>query len=72
LAIHHYVIQRLAAPDHRPNVRRSPVARDTLIHIVALGQGISLTSEAIIAMPFPQVAFRPMAGNSDVLPFSGV
>ena len=23
-------------------------------------------------MPFPHVAFRPIAGNSDVLPFSGV
>jgi DNA-binding transcriptional LysR family regulator len=48
------------------------VARDTLMHMVALGQGISLTSEAIIAMSFPQVVFRPIAGNSDVLPFSGV
>jgi DNA-binding transcriptional LysR family regulator len=72
VAIHDYVIQRLAALDHRPRVRRSPVARDTLIHMVALGQGISLTSEAIIAMPFPQVAFRPIAGQSDILPFSGV
>jgi DNA-binding transcriptional LysR family regulator len=34
LAIHDYVIQRLAALEHRPNVRRSPVARDTLMHMV--------------------------------------
>ena len=40
--------------------------------MVALEQGVSLTSEAIIAMPFPRVVFRPIAGNSDVLPFSGV
>ena len=42
------------------------------MHMVALGKGVSLTSEAIIAMPFPDVVFRPIAGNSDVLPFSGV
>ncbi|PZR85753.1 MAG: hypothetical protein DLM68_10690 [Hyphomicrobiales bacterium] len=29
-------------------------------------------NEAIIAMPFPHVSFRPIAGNSDVVPFSGV
>ncbi|MGH6836273.1 MAG: LysR family transcriptional regulator [Methylocella sp.] len=72
LAFHDYVIRQLAALDHRPDVRQSPVARDTLMHMVALGQGISLTSEATIAMPFPDVVFRPIAGNSDVLPFSGV
>ena len=72
MAIHDYVIQRLAAlrtPSKHPP---SPVARDTLMHMVALGQGISLTSEATIAMPFPHVVFRPIAGNSDALPFSGV
>jgi hypothetical protein len=41
VAIHDYVIQRLAALDHGPRVRKSPVARDTLIHMVELGQGIT-------------------------------
>lgn len=72
LAIHDYLIQRLAVLEHRPNVHRSRVARDTLMHMVALGQGISMTSEATIATPFPHVVFRPIAGHSDVLPFSGV
>jgi hypothetical protein len=69
--MHDYVIRRLAALEHRPNVRQSAVARDTLIHLVGLGQGISRTTEATIDTPFPHVVFRPMAGNSDVLPFSG-
>lgn len=72
LVIHDFVIRRLAALEHRPNVRRSPVARDTLMHMVALGQGISLTTEATSGTSFPHVAFRPIAGNLDVLPFSGV
>ncbi len=72
LAIHDYVIQRLAALEHRPNVRQSPVARDTLMHMVALGQGVSLTSESTVATSFPDIAFRPIAGDLDVLQFSGV
>ncbi len=59
------------ALEHRPNVRQSVVARDTLIHLVGLGQGISLTTEATSGTSFPHVVFRPIAGNSDVLPFSG-
>ena len=72
LVIHDFVIRRLAALEHRPNVRRSPVARDTLMHMVALGQGISLTTEATSGTSFPHVVFRPIAGNSDLLQFSGV
>jgi len=67
-----YVIRRLAAVHQRPDVRQTPVARDTLVHLVGLGQGISLMNEAIVAMPFPHVSFRPIAGNSDLVPFSGV
>jgi len=70
--IRNYVIKRLAALHQRPDIRQSPVARETLIHLVGLGQGVSLTSEAVTSMPFPDVAFRPIAGNSDAVPFSGV
>jgi DNA-binding transcriptional LysR family regulator len=72
LAIHDHFVRRLAAHDRLPIVRHYPVARDTLMHMVGLGQGISLMNEAIVAMLFPHVSFRPIAGNSDVLPFSGV
>jgi DNA-binding transcriptional LysR family regulator len=72
VAIHDYVTQRLAALHQRPDIRQSPVARDTLIHLVGLGHGISLTSEATIATHFQDVVFRPIAGNSDVVPSSGV
>jgi DNA-binding transcriptional LysR family regulator len=66
-----YVIRHLAELHQRPDVRQSPVARDTLVHLVGLGQGITLMNEAIVAMPF-HVAFRPMAGTTDMVPFSGV
>jgi DNA-binding transcriptional LysR family regulator len=48
------------------------VGRENLMHLVGLGFGVSLTSEATIATVYPDVVFRPIAGPHDVLPFSGV
>jgi DNA-binding transcriptional LysR family regulator len=70
--VHDYVIQRLAELGHHPSVERYRVGRETLMHLVALGFGISLTSEATIATRFPEVVFRPLATSEDVLPFSAV
>ncbi|PZR85754.1 MAG: hypothetical protein DLM68_10695 [Hyphomicrobiales bacterium] len=39
VVVRDYVIRRLAAFHQRPDVRQSPVARDTLIHLVGLEQG---------------------------------
>lgn len=70
--VHDYVIQRLAALGHHPRVERYAVGRETLMHLVALGFGISLTSEATIATAFPEVVFRPIATAEDMLTFSAV
>ncbi|WP_219320379.1 LysR family transcriptional regulator [Methylovirgula sp. HY1] len=43
------VLRKLATLTQEIDVRRLSVARDTLMHMVALGQGISLTSEAAVA-----------------------
>jgi hypothetical protein len=37
-----------------------------------MGRGVSLTSEATIATPFPGVVFRPLAGVDAILQFSAV
>lgn len=70
--IHDYVIRKLADLGHHPSVARYDVGRENLMHLVALGFGISLTSEATIATVYPEVAFRPIEGADDVLPFSAV
>jgi DNA-binding transcriptional LysR family regulator len=70
--IHDYVIRRLADLGHHPSVTRYAVGRESLMHLVGLGIGLSLTSEATIATAYPQVVFRPVAGPHDILPFSGV
>jgi len=58
-------------PDpNRGAMQKLNVGRDTLMHLVAMGLGISLTTEATIATPFPKVVFRPIARNDELLQFS--
>lgn len=70
--IHDYIVQRLADLGHSPSVERYGVGRETLMHLVALGFGISLISEAGTATRYPDVVFRPLAASADMLPYSAV
>ena len=42
------------------------------MHLVALGFGISLVSEAAISTHYPDIVFRPLATSEDVLAYSAV
>jgi hypothetical protein len=53
-------------------MQRFDVGRETSMQLVALGLGVTLTSEATTANSFPGVEFRPIAGDTDAIPFSGV
>lgn len=68
--IHEYLIQRLAQLDHHPDVQPQYVGRDNLLPLVAIGRGLTLTSEATTAAQFPGVTYRPIAG--EVVPFSAI
>lgn len=70
--IQDYVIKRLADLGHQPNMQRFEVGRETSMHLVALGLGVSVTSEATIGNSFPGLEFRPIAGVANLIPFSGV
>ena len=61
--------RRLSDPN-RGVMQKLNVGRDTLMHLVAMGLGISLTTEATAATPFPKVVFRPIARNDELLQFS--
>jgi len=71
-AIHDRLITRLAQFGYSPLVERLDVGREALMHLVALGLGVSFTSEATVATPFPEVTFRPIAGDAARIPFSAV
>ncbi|MBX5141264.1 LysR family transcriptional regulator [Rhizobium lentis] len=68
--IHDYLVQRLADLGHHPEIQPQYVGRDNLLPLVALGRGLTLTSQATTAAQFPGVCYRPIAGES--LPFSAV
>ena len=68
--IHDYLVQRLADLGHHPDIQQQAVGRDTLMQLVALGRGLTVTSEATTAAQFPGVVFRPIIG--EILPFRAV
>lgn len=68
--IHDYLVQRLASLGHHPDIDQQCVGRDNLMQLVALGRGLTVTSEATTAAQYPGVIFRPIKG--EILPFSAV
>lgn len=68
--IHDYLIKRLADLGFHPDIKRQSVGRDNLLHLVALGVGVTLTSEATVAAALPDIAYVPIV--DEALPFSAV
>ena len=68
--IHYYLIQRLAKLGHHPDIQQQGVGRDNLMRLVALGLGLTLTSQATTAIPFPGIAYVPITDEN--VPFSAV
>lgn len=65
-----YIVKHLATLGDIPHIERLAVGRDNLMHLVALGQGLTLTSEAATAGRSPGIAFVPL--RSEILQFSAV
>lgn len=68
--IRDYLTQRLADLGHYPCIQPFKLGRHNLLSLVALGHGLTLTSEATTASSIPGIVYRPIAG--EVLPFSAV
>ena len=68
--IHDYLIQRLAELGRHPEIERQYVGRDNLLRLVALGRGLTVTSEATTAVQIPGVSYTPISG--EILPFSAI
>ncbi len=70
--VHDYIVRRVAELGGSPSVERHGVGRETLMHLVAIGLGITLASEAGIGTRYPDVVFLPLASGDDVLSYSAV
>ena len=71
-AMHDYLARRFASLGRIPSMQKFDVGREACMQLVALGLGITVTSEATTANCFPGVVFRPIAGSSGIVRFSGI
>jgi DNA-binding transcriptional LysR family regulator len=68
--VYDYLVQRVADFGHHPKIQSQFVGRDNLLTLVALGSGLTVTSEATTAAYVPGICYRPIIG--EVLPFMAV
>ena len=68
--IHDFLIRHLANLGVHLEIERVQVGRDNLMQIVSLGRGLTLTSEATIAMRFPGVVYKRL--ENETLPFRAI
>jgi DNA-binding transcriptional LysR family regulator len=70
--IEDYLIRMLARPGFRPKVEMHDVARDSLLTMVGMGFGITITSASSIRRELAGVVFLPIEGEKDALWSSAV
>lgn len=68
--IHDYLVAHLAGLGRHLDIQSQQVGRDNILSLVALGRGLTLTSEATTDVQFPGITYRHITG--EVLPFSMV
>jgi DNA-binding transcriptional LysR family regulator len=68
--IHDYLVKHVGSLGHHPRIESQFVGRDSLLTMVGLGAGLTVTSEATTATQIPGICYRPIIG--EVLPFSAV
>lgn len=67
-----YIVRRSADYSTYPIVEQKSCDQDTLMNLVAIGQGITLVSAAWAAVGVPGLALRPLTAPEDIVPFSAV
>lgn len=67
-----HIIKRVTERGRSPRFHRRDVGRDTLMHMVAAGDGITLTHEAGSHTPFPGIVFRSITDEVEQARFSAV
>jgi hypothetical protein len=66
------VIRHLS--QHTPGslIEKLSVSGDTLMHLVGIRRGLTITSEAVVSTSYPDVIFRPITGEDAMIRFSAV
>ncbi|KAB1089269.1 LysR family transcriptional regulator [Neorhizobium galegae] len=67
-----YLIQRLAGLGFSPTIDMHDVGRDSLMNLVAMGYGLTVSSQSTLGIEWPGVVFRKMFCPEGDLPISAV
>ncbi|MGQ3671998.1 LysR family transcriptional regulator [Xanthobacter sp. TB0136] len=70
--VHDYIVRRVADYSSYPDVTYHHVTEETLMHMVAIGEGITLVSEGWTSMVYPDLVLCPLTAREDIVPFSAV
>lgn len=70
--VHDYIIRRAADYSTYPKVTAIAVAQETLLNLVALGQGLTIVLESRATAIPTGLAFLPLTDPADIVPFSAV
>lgn len=70
--LYDHVVRRLGERGRHPRIRHCDAGRQTLMHLVAGGEGIKLTTEAASYVPFPGIVFRRISDETETARFSAV
>lgn len=67
-----HIVRRMAERGRSPRVCRRDVGRDTLMHMVASGEGVTLASETARHMNCPGVVLRQIDDEAEKVRFSAI
>jgi DNA-binding transcriptional LysR family regulator len=67
-----HATERIARIGGRLSLAMHDISRELVMQFVALGFGLSLLSNVSTAIPYPGVAFRPLAGEADPVSYSAI
>ncbi|MBN9566992.1 MAG: LysR family transcriptional regulator [Alphaproteobacteria bacterium] len=70
--IQDYLIKHLSGIGFHPDIRSHDVGIENLMIMVACGLGLTLSAASTDRTTFSGLAFRPIAGNTEVLPCSAI
>lgn len=72
LQMFEHIVRRFAERGMSARIHRCDVGRDTLMHMVAANEGITLTTESVTKIHFPGVLFVPITDEPEQVRFGAV
>ena len=67
--VYDHVVRHMGGVGYRPHVERVIISRDSLLSLVALNLGITLTSKAGLGLSVPGIVYRPLTSPADIVTF---